>query len=73
MIFTILVSFSRDNALFALKAKINEKWSEKKFLTTLILVFEVIVQPTKVVVIFKKSISRVAQFETISKNVDFSL
>ena len=52
VIFTILVSFLRDNALFASKAKINVVWnflqwlrrsqrSEKKFQTTLILVFEV--------------------------------
>ena len=60
MISTILVSFSRDNALFASKAKINVVWiffrtersqrgrqSEKKFQTMLILVFEVIVQPPK--------------------------
>ena len=59
VIFTILVSFSRDNALFASKAKINIVWNffersdpkeasevRKKFQTMLILVFEVIVQPT---------------------------
>ena len=58
VIFTILVSLSRDNALFALKAKINVVWNffersgpkgasgvRKFFQTTLILVFEVIVQP----------------------------
>ena len=39
MIFTILVSFLRDNALFASNAK--------NLQTTLILVFEVIVQPPK--------------------------
>ena len=60
MIFTILVSFSLDNALVAPKAKFNVfgiffEWSgpegaigvKKKFQTTLILVFEVIVQPPK--------------------------
>ena len=57
MIFTILVSFSRDNTLFASKAKINfflkfqteqlwrGQWSEKMFQKTLLLAFEVIVQP----------------------------
>ena len=61
VIFTILVSFLQDNAQFASKAKINARClqffrteqplrsqrSEKKFQTTLILVFEVIVQPPK--------------------------
>ena len=57
VIFTILVSFSRDNALFASKAKINVFWNffkqsgpegvKKKFQKTLILAFEVIVQPPK--------------------------
>ena len=60
VIFTILVSFSHDNALFASKAKINVfrnffEWSgpegasrvKKKFPKTLILAFEVIVQPPK--------------------------
>ena len=52
MIFTILVSFSWDNALFASKAKINffEKnfeRSEKNIQKTLILAYEVIVQPPK--------------------------
>ena len=60
VIFTILVSFSRDNALFASKAKINVFWNffeqsgpegasgvKKKFQKTFILVFEVIVQPPK--------------------------
>ena len=59
LFFTILVSLSRDNALFASKAKINVFWknfewsgsigasAEKKFQITLILVFEVIAQPPK--------------------------
>ena len=60
VIFTILVSFSWDNELFASKAKINVVWNflewsgpevargvRKKFQTTLILVFEVIMQPPK--------------------------
>ena len=52
VIFTILVSFSRDNALpFASKAKINIIWFSNgvpaEWEKTLILVFEVNVQPPK--------------------------
>ena len=61
VIFSILDSFSRDNALFAWKAKINVFWKffsngaapkgpakwRKFFQKTLILAFEVIVQPPK--------------------------
>ena len=59
VIFTIFVSFLQDNALFASKAKINffeilssrgcpkGTRSEVKISKTLILVFEVIVQPPK--------------------------
>ena len=54
VIFTILVSFSRDNALFASNAKINLTplapsglLRSKFFQKMLILVFEVIVQPSK--------------------------
>jgi len=60
VIFTISVSFSRDNVLFASKAKIIVFWNffewsgpegasgvKKKFQKTLILVVEVIVQPPK--------------------------
>ena len=60
VIFTILVPFLWDNALFASKAKINVFWNffkqsglkgasevTKKFQKTLILAFQVIMQPPK--------------------------
>ena len=73
MIFTILVSFSRDNALFASKAKFNIFWNffewsglegasgvKKNFQKLLILVFEVIVQPSK---------THLLTFSKVQKNI----